>query len=155
MAPPPFGAPIGRGATVCNLRRSLVDPGMMRATIAHGNRHANEFLDIADERHLLAVAQRNRDTICACARCSTDAMHVGFRQVRYVEVHDVTDAVDINSAGGDIGGDKRLHLAFAEGRKHPLALALRFIAVNCFGDHASPVQDARNLIGTVFGARED
>ena len=120
----------------------------MRAPVAHRNRHANELLDIAHERHFVAIAQRNRDTISACAGRSTDAMYVGFRQVRYVEIHDVTDPVNINSAGGDIGGDKRLHLAFAEGCKYPLALALRFIAVNCLGGDASPVQSASDLIGT-------
>ena len=128
---------------------------MMRAPVAHRNRHANELLDIADERHFVAIAQRNRDTIRACARRSADAMYVSFRQVRYIEVHDVTDPINIDSAGGDIGGNKRHHLAFAEGCKHALALALRFIAVNCLGGDAGPVQSASNLIGAVFGPREN
>jgi hypothetical protein len=102
-----------------------------------------------------ATSSPSHSEISACAGRSTDAMYVGFRQVRYVEIRDVTDPVNINSAGGNIGGDKRLHLAFAEGCKYPLALALRFIAVNCLGGDASPVQSASNLIGTVFGAREN
>jgi len=77
--PPSFSALVRRGATVSYLDRPLLGSCVMRAPVAYRNRHANELLDIADERHFVAIAQRNRDTVRARARRSTDAMYVGFR----------------------------------------------------------------------------
>jgi len=96
----------------------------MRAPVAHWNGDPNELLDIADEHHFVAVAQRNRDTVRTRARRSADTMYVGFRQIRYIKVYYVTDPININSAGGDIGGYERLHVALAERCKHALALIL-------------------------------
>src|ERR1700733_15218471 len=40
----------------------------MRASVAHGNGHADEFLNIAHESHFLGVAQRDRYTLFARSR---------------------------------------------------------------------------------------
>ena len=81
-------------------------------------------------------------------------MYVGFRQIRHVKVHDVTDPININSAGGDIGCNQHLHGAFAERGKYALAVALRFVAVNCLGGDTGAVQQASDLVGTMFGTGE-
>ena len=60
-------------------------------------------------------------------------MHVGFRHVRQIEIHDVADAVDINSARCNVGGDQREHLALAKCGEHSLALILRLVAVDRVG----------------------
>jgi hypothetical protein len=44
----------------------------------------------------------------------------------------VTDAVHVDAARGNIGGDKCFHLAAAKSGEHALALTLRFVAVDRF-----------------------
>ena len=82
-------------------------------------------------------------------------MHIGFRHVGHIVIHDMTDAVDIDAARGDIGRDKRPDLALAEGRQHTFALTLRFVAMDGVGGDAGVAQVARDLIGAVLGSRED
>ena len=87
---------------VCRLnrarRRERLRPPLIDASVAHRKSHANKLLDIAQEGHLLGVAQRYRDTFRACARGTADPMYVGFRHVWQIEIHDVADAIDINAA---------------------------------------------------------
>ena len=104
--------------------------------IGHGYRCADELLDVAQEGQLFAVAERDGDAVGAGARGAADAVHVGLRHVRQVEVDDVADAVDVDAAGGDVGGDQRRDLAAAERRQRALALALRFVAVDGVGRDA-------------------
>ena len=59
----------------------------------------------------------------AGAAGAADAMHVGFGYVGQFVVHHVADAVDVDAARGDIGGDQDAYLAAAERREHALALA--------------------------------
>src|SRR5690349_22698971 len=81
-------------------------------------------------------------------------MNVAFGDVRKVIVDDVTHAVDVNAAGGDIGRDERAQLSAAESREDPLALALRLVAVNCFSRDPAFIESADHLVGTVLGTRE-
>src|ERR1700730_1303846 len=74
------------------------------ASVAQRYRHADEFFDVAQERHLFAVAQRDRDAGGAGARGTADAVHIGLRYVRQVVVYHMTDAVDVDAARGDVGG---------------------------------------------------
>src|SRR5580700_8802633 len=100
------------------------------AAVAQRNGHADELFDVAQERDLLAIAQRDRDARGAGARGAADAVHIGLRYVRQVVVYHMTDAVDVDAARGDIGRDQRPDLALAKRRQHALALALRFVAVD-------------------------
>src|SRR3984893_9437241 len=127
----------------------------MRTLVGHGDRDADQLLDIAQERHLLAVAQRDRDAGGAGARGAADAVHIGLRYVRQVVVYHMTDAVDIDAARGDVGGDQRPHLALAKRRQHALALALRFVAVDRLGGDAGAHQALHHLVGAGFGPGED
>jgi hypothetical protein len=108
LAPAPFPPLVwvGRcGSGGCTFRSRLLGAQRLCAPVAHGNGHADEFLDIAHERHFLAVAQRDRDAFGACPRRAADAMYVGFRHVRHVEVHHVADAIDVDAARRNIGGN--------------------------------------------------
>src|SRR4029079_8145609 len=66
----------------------------------------------------------------------------------------MADAVDVDSAGRDIGGNQRAQSAVAEGRENALTLALRLVAVNCFRSDPRLVKYAYNLVGAVLGAGE-
>src|SRR5271166_6295100 len=115
----------------------------------------DEFFDVAQECDLLAVAQRDRDTLCPRPRGATDAMHIGFRHVRYIVIHNMTDAVDIDAARGDIGRDERPDFALAKRCENAFALTLRFVAMNRVGGYAGVAEVTRDPIGAVLGSRED
>src|SRR5262245_13080640 len=67
--------------------------------------HADQLLDVAKIGRLFGVAERDRDTCRAGPRGAADAMHIGFRHVWQIEIHDVADAVDVDTACGNVGGD--------------------------------------------------
>src|SRR5262249_20154904 len=73
-----------------------------RPMVHRRNRHADQLLDVAKVRCLFGVAERDRDTRCPGPRGAADAMHIGFGHVRQIEIHDVTDAVDIDTARGNV-----------------------------------------------------
>ena len=82
------------------------------------------------------IAERDRDAVGAGARGAADAVDVALRNVRQVVVDDMGDAVDVDAAGGDVGGDQRPQLAVAEGGERALALVLRLVAVDRLGRDA-------------------
>ena len=53
-----------------------------------------------------------------------------------VEVHDAGDVVDVDAAGGDVGGDERLAPGRRRTRERPVALGLAAVAVDGGGSHA-------------------
>src|SRR5215471_7401589 len=101
---PPLG--IGRRLDKGTPREARLLPPLIGTSVAHRNSHANKLLDIAQKGHLLAVAQRDRNTFRASARRTADTMHIGFRHVRQIEIHDVADAVNINAARRNIRGNE-------------------------------------------------
>ena len=88
----------------------------------------------------LVIAERDRDAVGAGARGAADAVDVGFRDVRQVVIDDVADAVDVDAAGGDVGGDQDAQLAVAEVGERALALVLRLVAVDGLGGDAGLLQ---------------
>src|SRR3954454_2859526 len=60
--------------------------GTVAAPIGSRDRDTDQLLDIAQERPLLGVAERDRDAGGAGASGAADAMHVAFRNVRQVVV---------------------------------------------------------------------
>ena len=96
----------------------------------HRDMPASDPLDIAQELTLLAVAERNRLSAGTGARRPADTVDVAFRHIRQVEINDVRDAVDIDSARRDIGRHQNANGAVLESLESPLASALRFVSVN-------------------------
>src|SRR3974390_2052501 len=150
---PPLG--IGRRLDKGTPREATPPPPLIGTSVAHRNSHAYKLLDMAQERHLLAVAQRDRNTFRASARRTADTMHIGFRHVRQIKIHDVADAIDVDTARRNIRRNECRDFAFTKGREHALPLVLRFVAVNRFGADASPDQATRDFIGAVLGPCED
>ena len=75
------------------------------------------------------VAERDRRAGGAGAGGAADSVDIAFRLVGHVVIDDVGDAVDVDAAGGDVGGDEHADLAVAERGEHALALRLRLVAV--------------------------
>ena len=64
--------------------------------------------------HVVPVDEGDRDTGAAGAAGAADAVHVGLLVLGALVVDDVGDVVDVDTAGGDIGGDEHVDLARAE-----------------------------------------
>jgi hypothetical protein len=68
----------------------------------------------------------------------------------------VADAVDVEAAGGDVGGDEDVDLAVAQGLDGALALALLDVAVERRGREAAGLEAlGHELVGGDPGAGED
>ena len=81
-------------------------------------------------------------------------MDVIFRHIRQVEVEDVRYGVDIDAAGGDVGGDQHAGAAGTKAGQGALALRLGFVAVNGGSLDAGSEQMPGDAIGAVLGAGE-
>ena len=115
---------------------------------------ADHALDIAQESCFLVIAERNCDAVGAGARGAADAVDIRFRNVRQVVVDHMADAVDVDAAGSDVGGDEDTQLAVTEVGEHALALVLRLVAVDRLGAEAGLLQMADDLVGAMLGACE-
>ncbi len=66
----------------------------------------------------------------------------------------MADAIHVNAAGGDVGGNQRAQSAVAERREYALALVLRLIAMDRFGGVTRFLQSTYHLVGAMLGAGE-
>ena len=96
---------------------------------------------------LAGVEEQDRFAAAARAAGAADAMHVAFAIEREIVVDHVADALHVEPAGGDVGGDDDVELARAEVVDDPFALLLRDVAAQR-GD-AMPL--ARQELGEVLG----
>ena len=79
-------------------------------------------------------------------------MHVVFRYIRQIKVHDVWQLVDVDTAGGNIGGHQHAHLTLLEFSQHLGARGLALVAMYRTGLHTLTGQLLYELVGTMFGA---
>lgn len=83
----------------------------MRVCTVGGNFSSNQLFNGPQVVPLRRAAEGDGRAVISGAGGSADAVHIGFRFHRHVIVDHTGDAVHINPAGGNIGGDQRLHLA--------------------------------------------
>ena len=79
--------------------------GAPRWGICDGNIFANQALDATQQIAFFVVTKRKRDAFAPSARGAANPMHIRFWDFWQIEVHDVGDVVDINTAGRDVGCD--------------------------------------------------
>ena len=111
--------------------------------------------DLRDVGRVLAADVRDADAGAAGAARAADAVHVALAVLRRVEVDDVRDAVDVDAARGDVGGDERVDAAGLELRERLLALALALVAVHRERRVALVAQALDEPVGAALGADED
>src|SRR5262249_25145857 len=110
------------------------------AAMGGRNRHSDQLFDIAQKGSLLGIAKRDCDPIGAGTAGAAYGMHVTFRNIRKIIIDDVAEALDVEAARRNIGGNQGAQLSRTEGREYTLALTLRFVAVDrlgreaCFGE---------------------
>ena len=111
--------------------------------------------DSGDFLALSRIAQRNRDTAVALAGRAADAVHVGFRIERHVEVDDVRDVGNVDAARRDVGRDEHANVPHHEVVQRTLARVLRLIAVKCRSTDAGHAKAFGNAIRAALRAREN
>lgn len=82
---------------------------------------AGELFDLVA---ILGADERDADALAPSAPGAPDAMDVRLVVAGRIEVDHVRDAVDIDSASGDVGRDKRVDATGLKARQRLLALAL-------------------------------
>ena len=129
----------------------VVDGGQLHL----GQRRVGGALDGPEHTALARGDEEDRLAAAARAAGAADAVDVGLGVVRDVEVQHVADAVDVQAAGGDIGGDQDVQLAVLELIDGALALVLRDVAVDGGRGETAGAQLLGDLLGLVLGAHED
>ena len=82
-------------------------------------------------------------------------MDVAFGLIREVEVHDVGDLVDVDTACGDVGRDQDRDAAGAEALEGCRAGALRLVAMDGGRGESVVLQILDHLVRAMLGAGED
>ena len=99
--------------------------------------------------------ERDRVAAAAGPAGAADPVHVGLGVGRDVVVDDVADPLDVEAAGGDVGGDQDVELAGLELVDGALALGLGDVAVDRRGGEPAGAQLLGQRLGLVLGADED
>ena len=85
---------------------------------------------------------------------AADAVNVIIRDVRAVEVDHVGDGLDVDAAGGDVGGDEDAVGAILEAGECGVALALGAVAVDGGAVDVVSAEEIGEAISPVLGAGE-
>ena len=104
---------------------------------------------------LVPVDQRHGDTGPSGAPRAADAVHVGLLVVGALVVDDVGDVVDVDSSGGDIGGDEYVDAPLAEGSQGLLARDLSEVSVNGADGEPALSEVIGDLLGCALGPGEN
>src|SRR5262245_48454309 len=97
---------------------------IFRMIALDGERLSCELLDLSQLTALVTTAERSRDSGCAGAARSTDAMNVNLRHFGQLVVDHMRNAADVETAGGDVGGYEHWRAIGLERRECALANAL-------------------------------
>src|SRR5690606_2280932 len=81
-------------------------------------------LDLPEAAPLARREEGERPAAAARPAGAADAVDVGLGLARDVEVHDEPDPLDVEPAGGDVGGDEHVEGARAEAVDEALPVAL-------------------------------
>ena len=106
-------------------------------------------------RHVVPVHEGDRRAGVAGASGAPDAVDVDLLVLGALVVDDVGDVVDVDAAGGHVGGHQDVHLVVAEGAQGLLAGPLAEVAVQGPGGETAGAQVVGHPGRRALGARED
>ncbi|TPW10671.1 MAG: hypothetical protein FD127_3632 [Acidimicrobiaceae bacterium] len=136
------------------------DLHLLRTEIGHGgdlldgNRLLRELLDVGELALLARFGKGDRHTLAAGAADAADAMDVRLWRRRHVVVEHVCELIEVESAGGDVGGDEQLGGARAHPAHHSVTLLLAHASVEGFGAVTAAVERLGELVDLGAGAAE-
>ncbi len=122
--------------------------------IHYGHLLANELLDIFQVGKFLALAEGDGFTGKAGAARAANAVHVALRNVRQLIINHMAQLVNVNAAGGNIGGYEGADFTFLELLQGALAGVLAFIAVDGHSADAGFLQVFYHFVSTMLRAGE-
>src|ERR1700730_6614064 len=125
------------------------------APVKHRQLQAGQLFDVAQQRPLGAVAERNRDARGAGPRSAADPVNIGLRHFGKLEIDHMRDAVDVEAARRYVGCDEGTDAAAAKCFERTFPLALALVAVNRTSRDAAVVEMLGDLVGTAFRPCED
>src|SRR5581483_3456794 len=134
--------------------RQVGETGIVREDLHDRLLHAEARQQPLHLELLVPQHERDDDTGFAGARGAPRTVQVRLVVLRRVVVHDDLDVVDVQTAGGDVGGDEHGQLAVAELLERPLPQALREVAVDGGGAHALGLQRGSEAVGGALRPRE-
>jgi hypothetical protein len=118
--------------------------------------HVDIALNVADLKNFTAGRERNGAATTPLAPGSPDAMHVILAVVGEIVVEDHLHVVHVNTARGDIGGDKKIEAGFAAEFLHDaVAHHLGHVPVQAVGGIALHVEMINQVIDHAFGIAEN
>ena len=118
-------------------------------------RFFDQPLNVQQLSGLLFAAKCPRLAFAAGASRSADSVDVRLRFRRQIVVEHIRDAVDIDPARGDVGGDQHFHLAFAELIQRPGSRRLCLVAMNGRRRNPNPLQSFADTIRLILHLREN
>src|SRR6185312_13189631 len=119
-----------------------------------GDLRAQQPLDVPQQAALSAGHQGDGFTGAAGTAGAADAVHVVLWDVRQLVVHHVRQHVDVQAAGGDVGGHQHAYAVLLEVRQRPGAGTLALVAVDGGGVYAVLAELFGQAVGTVLGTGE-
>src|SRR5262249_37827086 len=118
-------------------------------------RATNEAFDLPQKVALVTCAEGRGDAGCARAAGAADAVDVDFGHFGQIEVDHVRHTLDVEPAGGDVGGHQDGRPVGFERRQRSLTDALALIAVNGGRADAGAIEMLYDLVGAVLRASEN
>src|SRR5262245_10448495 len=144
------------GALVAPLRRRSLRLGKILIGRSHEHRDPliGQPLDALELPALARIAERDGDARGAGARGAADAVDVALGVGGQLVVDDVGHALNVDAAGGEVGGDQYAGPAAAEAVERALAGILRLVAVDRLRWHTAPIERLGDAVGAALGAGE-
>src|SRR5699024_6428706 len=125
--------------------------GLHRFTLAQPDRAVDE----SPAGEVIPVHERDRGAARPGAGGPPDPVQVGLLVLGALVVDDVRDVVDVDPAGGDVGGDEHVHLSAAERAQGLLASTLAEIPVQGSGSEPAIDEILGHAGGGALCAHED
>ena len=160
---PLVGPPVGAGLVVgLECLAHLIERELHLAgpQVGHGgdpsdaHRLAGGPFELVEQPSPPRFHQGDGHPLAAGAAHPADAVHVGLRRARDVEVHHVAEVLHVEAACRHVGGDEQVRRARAETAHHPVALLLVHPAVQRLGPVAAGIERLREFVHLPTGAAE-
>ena len=119
------------------------------------NAASDEALERAERAVVLGGDEADRVADRVGAAGAADAVDVILGVHREIVIDDMGDAVHVDAARGDVGGDQDAHRAGLEILERAEPLVLRAVGVDGGGLDAVLFEPARDPVGAMLGAGED
>lgn len=110
----------------------------------------DEFLDISEVCLLLGITEGECVPLSSCATRTTDAMDIGFRNIRDLVVDHVLERVDIDTTSRDIRSDEDASSSCLEVHESFLSRGLRLVPVDSLSRYTIFSEDLHDFIGSTF-----